>query len=70
MSEVLVVTSKVKQYIKDTAGMNCAGAVPGELSNLVRQICDAAIASAAKDRRKTVKDRDVQFPVADSGDDS
>ena len=72
MSDVLVVTSKVKKYIKETAGMNCAGNVPAELSNIVRAVCDAAIAAAAKDRRKTVKDRDVSVPApapaAEAGD--
>ncbi|MCH2112946.1 MAG: hypothetical protein MK213_08820 [Planctomycetes bacterium] len=60
--EVLVVTSKLKRYIKETAGMNCAGNVPAALSVLVRQLTDAAIANAAKDRRKTVKDRDYVMP--------
>ena len=63
MSDVLVVTSKVKKYIKESAGMNCAGNVPAELSTIVRAVCDAAIAAAAKDRRKTVKDRDVCLPA-------
>lgn len=70
MSDVLVVTSKVKKYIKEKAGMNCAGSVPSELSDIVRKACDEAIEAAQKDRRKTVKDRDIprSSPAMDAGD--
>ncbi len=61
--EVLVVISKLKKYIKEQAGMNCAGNVAPVVSQMVRELTDAAIAAAAKDRRKTVKDRDFAWPV-------
>lgn len=59
MSEVLVVTSKVKGYIKEKGGMNCQGALPEELSKRVVQLLDKAIENAKNDGRKTVMDRDV-----------
>ena len=66
--EVLVVTSKVKRYIKEKSDMNTAGAVAEVLSARVRALCDAAIEAAKKDGRKTIKDRDVpEVPSADGG---
>jgi histone H3/H4 len=59
MSEVLVVASKVKSYIKDKSGMNTSGAVPEELSKRLAVILDQAIENAKNDGRKTVMDRDV-----------
>jgi len=61
--EVLVVISKLKKYIKTSAGMNCAGNVAPVVSAMVRELTDTAIAAAAKDRRKTVKDRDFSWPA-------
>lgn len=60
--EVLLVVSKLKKYIKAKSGMNTAGNVAPALSAMVCQLCDEAIARAEKDRRKTVMDRDFQFP--------
>lgn len=59
MSEVLVVASKVKNYIKEKGGMNTSGAVPEELSKRVAALCEKAIENAKADGRKTVMDRDV-----------
>lgn len=59
MSEVLVVTSKVKSFIKEQAQMNTSGNVPDELSARVRQLCEKAIENAKADGRKTVMDRDI-----------
>ena len=58
--EVLVVASKLKNYIRSASGMNTAGNVPEVLSDLIRKICDQAIANAKSDGRKTVKDRDFK----------
>jgi histone H3/H4 len=58
MSEALIVTSKVKKYIKDKAGMNTSASVVDALSSIIRNECDKAIASAQSDGRKTVMDRD------------
>lgn len=59
MSEVLVVASKVKSYIKEKSGMNTSGAVPEELSKRVALLLDKAVENAKNDGRKTVMDRDV-----------
>jgi len=59
MAEVLVVTSKVKKYIKEKSGCNTSGSTIDVLSALVEKICDRAIENAQKDGRKTVMDRDI-----------
>ena len=61
-SEVLVVVSKLKNYIKSQSGMNTLGNAAPAVSAMVRQLCDDAIARAQKDGRKTVMDRDFQMP--------
>ena len=57
--EVLIVASKVKAYVKSSAGFNTSATAIDALSNKVKEVCDAAIDAARKDRRKTVKDRDI-----------
>lgn len=57
-AEVLVVASKLKNYIRSKAGMNTSMAVIEALSNKIRQLCDQAIENAKRDGRKTVMDRD------------
>lgn len=59
-SEVLVVASKIKNYIKDKSSMNTSAAVMEVLSNRVRQLADQAIENARREGRKTVMDRDFQ----------
>lgn len=56
--EVLVVASKLKNYIRGQSGMNTSSAVMDVLSERVRLLCDQAIASARSEGRKTVMDRD------------
>ena len=56
--EVLVVASKIKNYIRAASGMNTSAAVMETLSNKVRELCLAAIENAKRDGRKTVMDRD------------
>lgn len=58
-NEVLVVASKVKAYMKSAANFNTSATAIDALSDKVKEICDAAIETARKDRRKTVKDRDI-----------
>jgi hypothetical protein len=57
--DVLLVVSKVKKYIRERSGMNTSDAVVEALGDHVRNICDEAIRTAARDGRKTVLDRDV-----------
>ena len=59
MSEVLVVASKVKNFIKDKSGMNTSGAVPEELSKRIEILLLKSIENAKSDGRKTVMDRDI-----------
>lgn len=57
-NDVLIVVSKLKNYVRDKSGMNTSGNVAPRLSELVRQLCDQAIAQAQSEGRKTVMDRD------------
>ena len=56
--DVLVVVSKLKNYIRAEAGMNTSGNVAATLSDVIRRLCDEAIEKAKQDGRKTVMDRD------------
>jgi hypothetical protein len=57
--EVLIVASRLKDYVRARSGMNTSDRVLGPLSEIVRQVCDEAIRNAERDGRKTVLDRDV-----------
>lgn len=57
-AEVLVVISKLKDYIRDKSQMNTAGNVAPALSDKIREMCDQAIENARSEGRKTVMDRD------------
>ena len=57
-SEVLVVASKLKNYIRAKSGMNTSATVMEALSGKIRGLCDQAIENAKQDGRKTVMDRD------------
>ncbi|HUX50339.1 MAG TPA: histone-like protein [Spirochaetia bacterium] len=58
--ENLVVASKVKSYIKESADLKCSAGVIDVLSDKIRELCDAAIASAKSDKRKTVQEKDLR----------
>lgn len=57
-NEVLVVVSKMKQYIRDISEFNTAEDVNQLLSEIIRAECDKAITKARADGRKTVMARD------------
>ena len=57
-TEVLVVASKLKNYIREKSGMNTSAAVIDVLSDKIRRMCDEAVERAKQDGRKTVMDRD------------
>jgi hypothetical protein len=59
-AEVLVVVSKIKDYIRARADMNTADDVKEVLSEHLRDLCDGAIDSARQDGRKTVMKRDFR----------
>ena len=58
-ADILVVASKLKKYIKESAGLNTSDKVLEVISAKVRQIADQAVANAKNDGRKTVMDRDI-----------
>ena len=61
MAEVLVVTSKVKKYIKDFGGCNTSGETIDALSRVVQRLCEKGVEAAQSDGRKTVMARDVSI---------
>jgi hypothetical protein len=58
-SDILIVVSKMKKYIRDRSGMNTSDSVAEVLSDHVRALCDLAIRTAGANGRRTVLDRDV-----------
>jgi histone H3/H4 len=57
--EVLIVTSRLKDYVRARAGFSTSDRVLGPLSEIVRKVCDEAIANASREGRKTILDRDI-----------
>lgn len=60
--EVLIVASRLKDYIKAQADMNTSADVLEVLSDHVRLLALEAIEAAREDGRKTVKARDFRRP--------
>jgi histone H3/H4 len=58
IDDVIIVTSKLKAYVKARSGMNTSDSVPLVLSTHVRRLARQAIRRAGTDDRKTVLDRD------------
>jgi hypothetical protein len=57
--EILIVASRLKDYIRARSDMNTSERVLEPLSEIVREVCERAIENARRDGRKTVLDRDV-----------
>jgi len=57
--EVLIVASRLKEYIRASSGYKTSERVLGPLSDIVREIAEEAIRNARADGRMTVLDRDV-----------
>lgn len=57
---ILVVASKVKDYIREQASFNTSAQVMGQLSLALQDLCKKAIENAKQDKRKTVMDRDLE----------
>lgn len=57
-SDVLIVITKVKNYVRARSGFNTSDRVVLPLSESVRELCDRAIDKARAEGRKTVLDRD------------
>lgn len=58
--EILIVASKLKQYIKDKYDLNTSANVMEALSTIVRRHADKACMRARSEGRKTVMDRDFE----------
>ncbi len=61
MADVLVVTSKVKKYIKEKVGFNTSAETIEVLSQAIQRLCDRGVESAKSDGRKTVMARDINI---------
>lgn len=59
--EVLVIASRLKDYIRQRYGMNTSDGVLEDISDHLRTLCDRAVMNAREDGRKTVLDRDFSF---------
>jgi len=59
MAEVLVVTSKVKKFIKESGNCNTSAETLQVLSDAVERLCKKGVESAKADGRKTVMARDI-----------
>lgn len=64
-TEVLVVVSKLKKYVRDWSGMNTSDAAMAVLSDHLRELCREAIRRAGADGRRTVLDRDFTKVLAE-----
>lgn len=60
--EILIVASRLKEYVRARAGLQTSDRVLEPLSRHVRRVADEAIRSAQSDGRRTVLDRDVPDP--------
>lgn len=56
--DILIVVSKLKNYIRARSGMNTSDGVTEVLSDIVRDACDQAIVEARRAERRTVMARD------------
>lgn len=60
-NEILIIASRLKEYVDARSQMNTSAQVMDVLSAHVRNLCDRAIENARADGRKTVLDRDFSF---------
>lgn len=61
MADVLVVTSKVKKFIKENGGCNTSAETVDVLSKAVEALCNKGVDNAKADGRKTVMARDIHI---------
>ena len=59
MSDILVISSKVKRYIKEKGECNTSKEAISVLSQAIEALCKKAIDSAKAEKRKTVMARDI-----------
>jgi hypothetical protein len=58
--EVLIIASRLKEYVRAASGFSTSDRALEPLSEIVREVCDRAIRKAAAEGRKTVLDRDIR----------
>ncbi len=58
-TEILIVASRLKDYIRARSHFNTSDSVLAPLSDIVRRVCEEAIQNARREGRRTVLDRDV-----------
>ncbi|MCG3110785.1 MAG: hypothetical protein MCM46_03065 [Candidatus Manganitrophus sp. SB1] len=59
MADILVVSSKIKKYIREKSEFNTSAEFLQALSQRVEKLAMEAIERARADKRKTVKERDL-----------
>lgn len=59
--EVLIIASRLKEYVQNRSDFNTSANVMDVLSDHVRIICDRAIDNARAEGRMTLMDRDFSF---------
>lgn len=57
--EILIVASRLKEYVRARSGFNTSDRALEPLSDIVRRVCDQAIQNARSEGRRTVLDRDI-----------
>jgi hypothetical protein len=57
--EVLIVASRLKDYVRAKSGYNTSDRVLDPLSDIIRRVVDQTIENARRDGRMTILDRDV-----------
>ena len=60
--EILIVASRLKEYVRAKSGFNTSDRVLAPLSDILRRVADQAIANARREGRMTILDRDVPEP--------
>lgn len=61
-TDILVVASKLKEYVREGSGFHTSDRVMLVLSDVLRNLCDQAISNARRAGRDTVLDRDLPPP--------
>lgn len=59
MADILVVTSKVKKFIKEKGECNTSAETIDVLSKAMERLCEKGIEHAKQEGRKTVMARDI-----------
>lgn len=57
--DVLIVASRLKDFVKSRSGYNTSDRVLEPLSEIVRRVCERAIENARSEGRMTLLDRDI-----------